>query len=126
MGDDFPNGRFGNHASPAYDYEECFISFSKGSAKGSSQLKEMWGETISGPEDIPPVFVRYLKGDVARLPWCQERPATETSFISKQLVKLNQMGLLTINSQPRVNASLSTDPYVGWGPSGGFVYLRHI
>merc|ERR1719389_230830 len=54
--DDFPNGRFGNHASPAYAFEECFISFSKGSAKASSQLKEMWGESLSGPEDIAAVF----------------------------------------------------------------------
>jgi methylenetetrahydrofolate reductase (NADPH) len=40
------------------------------------------------------------------------------------LIKLNELGLLTINSQPRVNASLSTDPYVGWGPAGGFVYQK--
>jgi len=37
---------------------------------------------------------------------------------------LNNLGMLTINSQPRVNASLSTDPYVGWGPAGGFVYQK--
>jgi len=34
------------------------------------------------------------------------------------------MGLLTINSQPRVNGALSTDPSVGWGPAHGFVYQK--
>ena len=32
---------------------------------------------------------------------------------------LNQLGVMTINSQPRVNSALSSDPYVGWGPPGG-------
>merc|ERR1712182_136621 len=41
-----------------------------------------------------------------------------------QLAKYNQMGLLTINSQPRVNGALSTDPSVGWGPAHGFVYQK--
>ena len=27
---------------------------------------------------------------------------------------MNSLGALTINSQPRVNGSLSSDPYVGW------------
>merc|ERR1712072_1235609 len=51
-------------------------------------------------------------------------PCQRNQFHCRQLIKLNDLGLLTINSQPRVNASLSTDPYVGWGPTGGFIYQK--
>jgi methylenetetrahydrofolate reductase (NADPH) len=122
--DDFPNGRFGDKSSPAYG-EFGFVSFSKQAAgKGGEKLRKMWGEELTSVEDISNVFVAFIRGQVARLPWCQESPATETGFIAKQLLKLNMLGLLTINSQPRVNAALSTDPYVGWGPSHGFVYQK--
>jgi methylenetetrahydrofolate reductase (NADPH) len=89
------------------------------------RLKERCGEqSQKKPEDVNKVFVGFIKNDVKKLPWCSEAPAKETNFIAKQLIKLNDLGLLTINSQPRVNASLSTDPYVGWGPSGGFIYQK--
>lgn len=42
----------------------------------------------------------------------------------KQLKAMIAAGLLTINSQPRCNGALSTDPYVGWGPADGFVYQK--
>jgi methylenetetrahydrofolate reductase (NADPH) len=84
----------------------------------------MWGECPKTSADINKVFVGFIKNDVKKLPWCSESPAKETNFIAKQLIKMNELGLLTINSQPRVNASLSTDPYVGWGPSGGFIYQK--
>merc|ERR1719171_3213668 len=122
--DDFPNGRFGDHHSPAYG-EAVFVSFSKeNAAKTAVKLREMWGEAPASFQDIADVFCKYIKGEIKRLPWCQESTSTETNFIAKQLLKLNQLGFLTINSQPRVNAALSTDPYVGWGGSQGFVYQK--
>jgi len=123
--DDFPNGRFGDRASPAYgDFN--FVSYSRESGdKAAEKLRQMWGERPTKAQDVNDVFVGFIKNEgVKKLPWCSEAPAKETNWIAKQLVKLNSMGLLTINSQPRVNASLSTDPYVGWGPSGGFVYQK--
>merc|ERR1719428_2397207 len=122
--DDFPNGRFSDSRSPAYG--ECtFVSFSKPHpAKQADLLRDMWGKELTSFDDVAKAFAGYIRGDVKRLPWCDERPASETSFISKQLLKLNQLGLLTINSQPRVNAALSTDPYVGWGAPGGFVFQK--
>lgn len=75
-------------------------------------------------EDIANVLIGYLRGTVKRLPWCEGLPAQETGLILKQLFKYNQLGLLTINSQPRVNGALSTDPSVGWGPAHGFVYQK--
>jgi len=122
--DDYPNGRFGDRASPAYgDFN--FVSFSKDTdSKAPEKLRQMWGECPTKAADIEKVFAGFIKNDVKKLPWCSDCPAKETNWISKQLIKMNSLGLLTINSQPRVNASLSTDPYVGWGPSGGFVYQK--
>ena len=48
----------------------------------------------------------------------------ETTFLSKQLAYINGCGVLTINSQPSVNGSPSTDPVVGWGSKGGYVYQK--
>merc|ERR1719327_18989 len=122
--DDFPNGRFGDRASPAYG-DFGFVSYARDVGdKAAEARRKMWGECPKKPEDVNKVFVGFIKNDVKKLPWCSESPAKETNFIAKQLLKLNDLGLLTINSQPRVNASLSTDPYVGWGPQGGFVYQK--
>jgi methylenetetrahydrofolate reductase (NADPH) len=122
--DDYPNGRFGDRASPAYG-EFGFVSYAKDPEdKAAVSRRAMWGDSPKAAADINKVFVGFIKNDVKKLPWCSEAPAKETNFIAKQLIKLNDLGLLTINSQPRVNASLSTDPYVGWGPSGGFVYQK--
>eukprot|EP00746_Dinoflagellata_sp_MGD_P159978 gnl/MRDRNA2_/MRDRNA2_86794_c0_seq13.p1 gnl/MRDRNA2_/MRDRNA2_86794_c0~~gnl/MRDRNA2_/MRDRNA2_86794_c0_seq13.p1 ORF type:complete len:595 (+),score=143.50 gnl/MRDRNA2_/MRDRNA2_86794_c0_seq13:94-1878(+) len=122
--DDFPNGRFGDRASPAYG-EGSFVSFAKDPAdKAAETRRKMWGECPKATSDVNKVFSSFVKNDVKKLPWCADAPAKETNFIAKQLIKLNDLGLLTVNSQPRVNASLSTDPYVGWGPAGGFIYQK--
>merc|ERR1719272_1816339 len=122
--DDFPNGRFGDSSSPAYgDYG--FVSYSREAGdKATAKLRTMWGACPKTSDDVNAVFAGFIKNEVKKLPWCSECPAIETNFIAKQLIKMNSLGLLTINSQPRINASLSTDPYVGWGPSGGFVYQK--
>jgi len=122
--DDFPNGRFGDRSSPAYG-DFGFVSFAKDPAdKAAETRRKMWGECPTEASDVNKVFSSFIKNDVKKLPWCADAPAKETNFIAKQLIKLNELGLLTINSQPRVNASLSSDPYVGWGPAGGFVYQK--
>jgi hypothetical protein len=48
----------------------------------------------------------------------------ETSLIKDNLEFLNSEGILTINSQPAVNAALSTDPLIGWGGEGGYIYQK--
>merc|ERR1719161_630991 len=121
--DDFPNGRFGDRASPAYG-DLWHVCSCDPADKAAETRRKMWGECPTKPSDICKVFASFIKNDVKKLPWCTDAPAKETNFIAKQLIKLNDLGLLTINSQPRVNASLSTDPYVGWGPAGGFVYQK--
>jgi len=44
--------------------------------------------------------------------------------ISEQLAKMNELGFLTINSQPAVNGARSDDKAHGWGPSNGYVYQK--
>lgn len=41
-----------------------------------------------------------------------------------ELLRVNRLGILTINSQPNINAKPSSDPVVGWGPSGGYVFQK--
>merc|ERR1719163_218872 len=72
------------------------------------------------------VFIDFLMPNksVTCLPWCQEQPGDETVSIRARLVQLCEAGLVTINSQPRVNGALSSDPLFGWGPAGGVCYQK--
>lgn len=58
------------------------------------------------------------------MPWNDDPLATETNLLKEQLEKVNRRGILTINSQPNINGKPSTDPIVGWGPSGGYVFQK--
>ena len=58
------------------------------------------------------------------MPWSDDELAMETSLLSKQLAHINSCGVLTINSQPAINGAPSTDPVVGWGSKGGYVYQK--
>ena len=64
---------------------------------------------------------RYLLGQIPCLPWCEEELNKETVTIRDPLIKINRLGFLTINSQPRVCGAPSTDPTFGWGTPGGYV-----
>jgi len=44
--------------------------------------------------------------------------------IAEKLAQVNDLGFLTINSQPAVNGAPSNDKVFGWGPSNGFVYQK--
>lgn len=70
------------------------------------------------------MFAKFCRGNLVALPWSDEAPAAETTIISEHLAKLNELGFLTINSQPSVNGVLSTDKVHGWGPPNGFVYQK--
>jgi hypothetical protein len=70
------------------------------------------------------LFAAFCRGELAALPWSDEAPAAETSVISEHLSRLNELGFLTINSQPAVNGIPSSDTVHGWGPGNGFVYQK--
>lgn len=121
--DDFPNGRWGSSASPAFgrlaDYHLC--SFRTGS---KSERQAIWGANPQELADVYEVFAGYVEGKVPRLPWCEHALQLETIPIKNSLRRMNLNGFLTINSQPKVNGAPSTDPAVGWGGQGGYVYQK--
>ena len=58
------------------------------------------------------------------LPWNQDELAPETLQFVDKLAHVNKHGILTINSQPNVNAVPSTDPVAGWGKPGGYIFQK--
>jgi len=125
--DEFPNGRWGDSRSPAFgDLSDYHLMGGAGFL--SPELKARYMEqlgTISSVEDVTRIFVDFCKGEISRLPWVEgENFAPETKAILGPILWLNQHGLLTINSQPRVNGAPSGDITVGWGGPGGYVYQK--
>jgi len=95
--DEFPNGRWGDSRSPAYgELSHYYLEFKRPKV----DRQALWG-VPARPEDVYDVFVRFLDGAVASLPWCEQAPAPETTAISSSLKLLNANGYLTINSQVR-------------------------
>eukprot|EP01125_Pyxidicula_operculata_P022265 TRINITY_DN8_c0_g1_i1.p1 TRINITY_DN8_c0_g1~~TRINITY_DN8_c0_g1_i1.p1 ORF type:complete len:595 (-),score=162.46 TRINITY_DN8_c0_g1_i1:88-1872(-) len=120
--DEFPNGRWGDAESPAFDtLGNYHLSTLYASSVQTRQTE--WGSPAS-EADVFEVFCKYLSGKISRLPWNDTQLATESNAIIDQLKKLNAAGFLTINSQPRVNGASSEDPVSGWGPVGGYVYQK--
>ncbi|CAI8034938.1 Methylenetetrahydrofolate reductase, partial [Geodia barretti] len=129
--DDFPNGRWGNSSSPAFGELADYHLFYLRTRWKPERLRVMWGEELNCPEDVFHVFECYLTGNrnkngvkVTSLPWNDDELAMETSLLTQQLAAINRRGVLTINSQPAVNGRSSSDPVVGWGEKGGFVYQK--
>ncbi|XP_078094986.1 methylenetetrahydrofolate reductase (NADPH) isoform X2 [Mustelus asterias] len=129
--DEFPNGRWGNSSSPAFGELNDYYLFYLNNNCSKEELLKMWGEELVDEKSIFDVFTAYITGQsnsngkkVTCLPWNDEPLALETSLMKEELEKVNRMGILTINSQPNINARPSTDPIVGWGPEGGFVFQK--
>ena len=58
------------------------------------------------------------------LPFNDNELQLETSDLLSDLLHVNSCGFLTINSQPPVNAALSSNEKYGWGGSGGYIYQK--
>ncbi|XP_056651747.1 methylenetetrahydrofolate reductase (NADPH) isoform X4 [Monodelphis domestica] len=121
----------GNSSSPAFGELKDYYLFCLKSKTPRTELLKMWGEELTSEESVFEVFTYYLSGEpnqngykVTCLPWNDEPLAAETSLMKEELLKVNQRGILTINSQPNINGKPSTDPIVGWGPSGGYVFQK--
>ncbi|XP_058017228.1 methylenetetrahydrofolate reductase (NADPH) [Ahaetulla prasina] len=129
--DEFPNGRWGNSSSPAFgDLKDYYLFYLK-SKSPREELLKMWGEELTSEESVYEVFRCYIAGEANRnghkvtcLPWNDDPLAAETNLMKDELVKVNRRGVLTINSQPNINGKPSTDPIVGWGPEGGYVFQK--
>merc|ERR1719305_1853205 len=114
---DFPDGRFGQRepdmfksAAPAKPTEDV-----------AKKLSDEW--RFSDEAGLGQLFAKFLTPGsvVTPLPWCAEKPGLEMVGIRSQLMEMCKAGMLTINSQARVNGALSTDLVYGWGPAGGVV-----
>jgi methylenetetrahydrofolate reductase (NADPH) len=120
--DEFPNGRWGDSRSPAFG-SLYTLNALRAVSSDRKKLLKCWGTPLT-VEDVISVFTRFLKGQINRLPWFEEALEGETNLIQDFLLRLNEHGFLTITSQPQVNAGLSSDPVIGWGPDHGYVYQR--
>lgn len=118
--DEFPNGRWGDSRSPAFGELDSYGIGLKGT---NEHNRKLWGEP-KRVQDIADLFVNYMSGKVASLPWCEAPVQPETDVLKEDLIDLNKRGLLTINSQPAVDGAKSSDPVNGWGPRGGYVYQK--
>ncbi|XP_023243844.1 methylenetetrahydrofolate reductase-like [Centruroides sculpturatus] len=129
--DEFPNGRWGNSASPAFgELKDYYLFFMKNKCS-DEMLLDMWGRELANEEDIWDIFYCYLTGKpnkdgfmVTQTPWNDSELSAETTLIAEKLSSFNKKGILTINSQPNVNGLCSTDQCVGWGIPGGYVYQK--
>lgn len=118
--DEFPNGRWGDSRSPAYGELDAYGIGLRGTSEAN---RELWGEPKS-VQEVSKVFVSYLEGKVETLPWSEAPISDEADAIKKDLIDLNNRGLLTINSQPAVDGAKSSHPVYGWGPKNGYVYQK--
>ena len=122
--DDYPNGRFGDARSPAFNPP---LTYSPTSLTVSpAQALSLWN-TPTTPEEITHLFTSYLAGqDPKQLPWSESATLSpETALITSELTQLTQRkGYWTIASQPAVDGLPSTHSVHGWGPSGGFVFQK--
>lgn len=75
-------------------------------------------------KDIQNLFIKYIRGEINSLPWCDESLGSETGAIYQRLCEINERGYWTVSSQPAVNGASSQDAVYGWGPKGGYVYQK--
>lgn len=122
MWDEYPNGRWGNSESPAFGElnESHYVS----TVIAPESRRAMWGAAPTTKDEIFQTFVKYVRGEISSLPWCDSPLHLETKTIQDKLAAINAAGFLTVNSQPRVNAARSDDPLFGWGGAGGHVYQK--
>ncbi|RXN12636.1 methylenetetrahydrofolate reductase [Labeo rohita] len=121
----------GNSSSPAFGELTDYYLFYLKSKSPKEALLQMWGEELMNEESVYEVFTNYITGQtnhnghkVMCLPWNDDPLAPETNLLKDELEKVNRRGILTINSQPNINGKPSSDPIVGWGPAGGYVFQK--
>ncbi|XP_065187108.1 methylenetetrahydrofolate reductase (NADPH)-like [Sycon ciliatum] len=127
---EFPNGRWGNSSSPAFGDASHYLFYLQSKMKTEKWI-DMLTPELHSEQDVFDIFVAYITGKpnrlghkVSQLPWNDEELAPETNLLTERLAKINGSGLLTINSQPSINGRSSSDPIVGWGKPGGYVYQK--
>ena len=122
--DDYPNGRYGDARSPAFNPP---LTYSPTSLPvPADEALKLWG-TPKSDSEITSLFLSHLAGSAPKqLPWSENLTLSpETALIQSELTALTkEKGYWTIASQPSVNGLPSTDTIHGWGPAGGFVFQK--
>ncbi|KAG8758831.1 hypothetical protein FRC11_002982 [Ceratobasidium sp. 423] len=118
--DEYPNGRFGDSRSPAYGELDGYGVWIKQTPEEGLKI---WG-TPTTIDDIKTLFAKFCSQQLKALPWSDQAPSTEMLVIGQQLTRMNELGYLTINSQPAVSGARSDDKAFGWGPKNGYVYQK--
>jgi len=118
--DEFPNGRWGDSRSPAFGELDAYGIGLRGT---NEQNIKLWGEPTC-VNDVANLFVKYVEGTLASLPWSDDPITAEADTIKANLADLNRSGFLTINSQPAINGVKSSHQVHGWGPKNGYVYQK--
>ncbi|KAJ2701686.1 methylenetetrahydrofolate reductase 1 [Coemansia sp. IMI 209128] len=121
--DDFPNGRWGDARSPAFGNLGSYVSTYGTAMQKFGSGASVWGEPTE-ISDITEIFVNYVEGSLASLPWSDEPLLAETQKIKEELVRVNQLGFWTLASQPALDGAASDDVTYGWGPRGGYIYQK--
>ena len=119
--ENFPNGRWGDNRYSDYGEIQDYHLFTVDLGTKKNKLK-MWNQELYNIDDIQNVFVNFLEGKIKYLSWC-DNMALETSSIKKELIQINKLGYLTINSQPSLNG-LKSESLEGWGGKGGYLYQK--
>ena len=128
--DEFPNGRYGDSRSPAFGEMDGYGVSLKVPPQDALRI---WGHPVS-LTDISRIFGFYLEEKISCIPWCDAPLMNETLQIRDHLLSLNRLaenasqsagkGWWSVGSQPAVDGAPSTDPIVGFGPPGGFVFQK--
>lgn len=95
--DDYPNGRWGDSRSPAFQ----FLPYNKSgstNAKSIEKRKELWGEELNSFHDISKVFLNFVEGNIHRLPWSEEDQTLATNLSTPMLVNMNRNMMFTVTS----------------------------
>ncbi|KAJ2033403.1 methylenetetrahydrofolate reductase 1 [Coemansia sp. RSA 922] len=121
--DDFPNGRWGDARSPAFGNLGSYVSTYGTAMQKIDSGGSAWGEPTE-IDHISELFVGYVEGSVASLPWSDEPLLAETQRIKDELVRVNRLGFWTLASQPALDGAASDDLTYGWGPRGGYIYQK--
>ena len=122
--DDYPNGRFGDARSPAFNTPLSYSPYSFDLSP--QQARKIWGQPTAASM-ITDLFANHLSGEEpSQLPWSDTATLSqETKAISdKLLLLIGERSWWTIASQPAVDGLPSSDTIHGWGPAGGFVFQK--
>lgn len=94
--DEFPNGRWGVSRSPAFGDITDYPSMSKYVTSQEKHIK-MWGE-LKSEKDFGSVILKYISGEIKRLPWSETSIAKETGYINDFVKLMNEKSFFTTNS----------------------------